>query len=231
MFHVKHPLEGKINATQTGFLVDVLREKYRFDVDIFTQNLLQYERLLLERNKITQLVSRKDEAVFFERHVCECYAPALAYDFTSIRTVLDLGTGAGLPGMLLAFLCPETQFYLVDSKLRRIDFLNNVLTALNIQNVKTFRSRVEDLKFGKFANDTVVIARAVSSLQKLWSWSLSLFEKNACTLLAMKGGNLVDETKNVQRNFRAIGVERLNYDSRLVNVDAQRCLVKITAKG
>ncbi len=209
----------------------ILLEKYEFDASVFHQRLILFQQLLFEQNKITQLISRKDEPFFFERHVLECFAPTLAIDFSRVKTVIDLGTGAGLPGILFAILFPELPVILVDSKFRRVDFLKESVQVCGLDNVKIFWSRIEHLSLPKFSQGVIVIARAVSSLLNLWLWSAPLFRKNACVLLAMKGGSLDEEIAVLQRKFPTIHVEKISYDPRLVEAFTQRVLVKIKAKG
>ena len=110
-------------------------------------DLLKFSALLLEKNKVMNLTAVTEPTEVVTRHFLDC--AALAPHMPQGGRVLDVGTGAGFPGMPLAILCPETEFVLLDALRKRIDFLNEVIETLGLTNVTAVHARAED-----FAKDS-----------------------------------------------------------------------------
>ena len=123
----------------------------------------QFEQLpaLYEHwNAQINLVSRKDVDALLERHVLHSLGIAKVMSFESGSNVLDLGTGGGFPGIPLAILFPEVNFYLVDSIGKKIKVVQAVADALGLQNVRAVHQRAEKIK-EKF---DFVVSRAVTRM-------------------------------------------------------------------
>ena len=153
------------------------------------------EPLYREWNEKINVISRKDIESLYEKHVLHSLAIAAVADLPNGLQVLDLGTGGGFPGIPLAIFFPEVQFHLVDSIGKKIKVVEGVAEALNLQNVTTAHSRVEDIKNRKF---DLVVSRAVAPLKDLWRWSKPLVKKTAdenrpSGLICLKGGDLALE--------------------------------------
>lgn len=151
--------------------------------------------LYREWNEKINVISRKDIDALYEKHVLHSLAIAAVADLTPGLQVIDLGTGGGFPGIPLAIFFPEVQFHLVDSIGKKIKVVEAVAEALNLQNVTTAHSRVEEIRNRKF---DLVVSRAVAPLKDLWNWSKPLIKKNApedrvSGLLCLKGGDLAQE--------------------------------------
>ncbi len=101
--------------------------------------LLKFSALLLEKNKVMNLTAVTEPTEVVTRHFLDC--AALAPHMPQGGRVLDVGTGAGFPGMPLAILCPETEFVLLDALRKRIDFLNEVIETLGLTNVTAIHAR------------------------------------------------------------------------------------------
>lgn len=143
-------------------------------------------------NEQINVISRKDIEELYLRHILHSLSIAVISPFESDTRILDLGTGGGFPGIPLAIMFPETEFHLVDSIGKKIKVVNEVKSALGLDNVSTYHSRVEDAGVSQV---DFVVSRAVAPLGKLWNWSKPLLKKGhdnemANGLICLKGGDL-----------------------------------------
>tara|TARA_B100001057_G_scaffold499746_1_gene611588 strand:+ start:9107 stop:9727 length:621 start_codon:yes stop_codon:yes gene_type:complete len=141
-------------------------------------------------NKKINLISRKDFNFFYQRHVLHSLSICKKFIFKKDFDIMDLGTGGGFPGIPLAIFFPDTNFYLVDSIKKKTISLLQIVSDLDLKNVKIINNRSEnlDLKFD------FIISRAVASLSKLDEWTKNKFKnKNNCGLICLKGGDLNEE--------------------------------------
>src|SRR6201994_520411 len=122
---------------------------FKYFPDLTAEQKQQYEKLpelYNFWNSQINVISRKDIDQLFERHVLHSLGIAKVMPFLPGETVLDVGTGGGFPGVPLAILFPETQFYLVDSIGKKIKVVNEVSKALGLTNVRAAHSRAEEIK-------------------------------------------------------------------------------------
>ena len=143
------------------------------------------------------MISRKDIEELYVRHVLHSLGIAKVIEFKSKSNVLDIGTGGGFPGIPLAILFPETNFYLVDSIGKKIKVVNEVATALGLTNVKGVHTRAETVK-GQF---DFIVSRAVTNMNDFVKWTKGKIKKNSTHdikngILYLKGGDLTEELSN-----------------------------------
>ena len=145
-------------------------------------------------NNQINVISRKDIDQLYERHVLHSLGIAKVMPFLPGENVLDVGTGGGFPGIPLAILFPETQFFLVDSIGKKIKVVQEVASALGLQNLKAAHLRAEqvDEKFD------FVVSRAVTRLKEFYPWVKGKFNKDSKNtlpngILYLKGGDLAEE--------------------------------------
>lgn len=167
----------------------------------------QYEKLEAlqglyeEWNAQINVISRKDMEHFYERHVLHSLAIAKVRWFDPGMKILDVGTGGGFPGVPLAIVFPETQFYLVDSIAKKIKVVNEVATQLNITNVRAEQKRAEKVK-GKY---DYIVSRAVTQMPRFLDWvsgkmTNTVFPSSLPSgILYLKGGDLSQELKGITR--------------------------------
>lgn len=159
-------------------------------------------------NDQINVVSRKDFEFFYERHVLHSLGIAKMIQFAPKTRLLDVGTGGGFPGIPLAILFPEVDFYLVDSIGKKIKVVNEVTTALGLKNVRAEQKRANEIK-EKF---DFVISRAVTQIDNFIPWIEHKFftkQKNVYPngIFYLKGGDLKEEFSNVKRHkeFQDLG--------------------------
>lgn len=150
------------------------------------------------------LLGPREADRIWERHVLNCAAVVTL--LPGDAAVADVGSGAGLPGVVLAVLRPDITVTLIEPLLRRSTFLAEVVATLGLANSTVLRERAEDHRGSTF---DVVVARAVAPLDRLASWSLPLLRRGG-TLLAVKGSRAEAEVAEHSARLTrlgAVGVE------------------------
>ena len=140
---------------------------------------------LVETNKTMNLTRITEKDDVYLKHFYDSLTLAKVYDLSKVNTLCDIGTGAGFPGLVLKIFYPNLEITLVDSLLKRVKYLNNLIDKLNLQGIKAYHNRAEELISDGKKFD-IVTARAVSALPKLLLWTMPLVNKNG-SFLAMKG--------------------------------------------
>lgn len=159
-----------------------------------------FARLLATHGVERGLIGPKEVDRLWERHLLNCALVADVID-EDARTLADIGSGAGLPGIVLAIARPDLDVTLIETMQRRVDWLDEVRGELGLD-LRVERARAEDL------HDTqsfdVVTARAVAALDKLARWTLPLVAEGG-QLLAMKGASAADEVAKAGKVLRRLG--------------------------
>lgn len=172
-----------------------------------------FTRELGERGKELGLIGPLEASRIWSRHVLNCVLPA---PLLRPGLVGDIGSGAGLPGIVLAIARPDVEFVLVEPMERRVDWLRAESARLGLDNVRVERARAEDASLIERLDQ--VTARAVSSLAKLIPITAPLARRGG-ELLFMKGARVQDEVAAATKQIRAAhlsGVEVLVLGERIV---------------
>ena len=145
-------------------------------------------------NAQINVISRKDIEELYERHVLHSLGIAKVCTFKAGESVLDVGTGGGFPGVPLAIMFPDTEFYLVDSIGKKIKVVQEVAKAIGLQNLQAAHLRAEQVN-EKF---DFVVSRAVTRLGEFYPWVKGKFNKQSKNtlpngILYLKGGDLQQE--------------------------------------
>jgi 16S rRNA (guanine527-N7)-methyltransferase len=163
---------------------------------------VQYAELLAGAGVERGLIGPREPARLWERHLLNC--AGLAELLSPGEHVLDLGSGAGLPGIVLGVLRDDVQIELVEPLLRRATFLTEAVDALGLSHVSVRRARGEELA-GKVIAD-VVTARAVAPLDRLNGWAMPLLRAGG-RLLALKGDQADSELAQTRPALRKAGAD------------------------
>ena len=147
-------------------------------------------------NAKINVISRKDMDFFYERHVLHSLGIAKVCQFKAGQRVLDVGTGGGFPGIPLAILFPETQFHLVDSIAKKIKVVDNAIIGLNLKNVTTQQTRVEDLN----NQYDFTVSRAVARMLSFYRWVHKQVTSGG-SILYLKGGDIDEEMREINRPY------------------------------
>lgn len=183
--------------------------------------LIQYVELLDKWNKTYNLTAVRNPAQMVTRHLLDCLTVC---PFLHGVNILDVGTGAGLPGIVLAIVFPEKQFTLLDSNNKKTRFVVQALSELELPNVVVVQSRVEEYQSPKVF-DTVV-TRAYSAINDMLQQTSHLLSESG-VFLAMKGANPVSEIEGLSSKY----VVKENHAIRVPGLDEERHLLEIIAKN
>lgn len=167
------------------------------------QQFAQLGELYTTWNAQINVISRADIDNLYEKHILHSLAIAKVVDFKDFTEILDVGTGGGFPGIPLAILYPNCQFLLVDSIGKKIKVVNEIATALGLENIKAEQMRAE-LVEGEF---DFVVSRAVTRLLPFYGWvkgkiNINNYNKYKNGILYLKGGDLKEELKELGKKSR-----------------------------
>lgn len=162
--------------------------------DEMLEKLDIYCSFLLEYNKHTNLTAIKEENDVYLKHFYDSLTLTKVIDLNEYNTLLDIGSGAGFPGMVLKIFFPKLKVYLVDSNNKKCKFLLELKEKLNVDNLIVINNRIENL-YNEFLNSIdIVTARAVTNLPVLTELAIPLVKANKY-FIAMKG-NAEEELEN-----------------------------------
>ena len=146
------------------------------------------------------MIGPREAPILWERHLLN--SAAVVPFLPASGRVIDIGSGAGLPGIVVAAMCPNLDVVLVESMERRTDWLSEVVAELALSNASVRRARAEELHGTLRAE--VVTARAVAPLDRLVQWAMPLLGVGG-TLLALKGRGALAEVQAAASRVRSLG--------------------------
>lgn len=150
--------------------------------------LKKYSEFLQEYNKHTNLTAIKSTDDIYLKHFYDSLTLTKVIDLKECQTLLDFGTGAGFPGMVLKIFFPELQITLLDSNNKKTKFLEELKEKINVDNLIIINKRVEELNKTHLNYFDIVTARAVTNMPVLAELALPLVKKDKY-FIAMKGSN------------------------------------------
>ncbi|GAA0399080.1 16S rRNA (guanine(527)-N(7))-methyltransferase RsmG [Microbispora corallina] len=175
-------------------------------LEVFTGEALERARafadLLAGPGVVRGLLGPREVPRIWDRHLLNCAVVAEAVPRDA--SVVDIGSGAGLPGLVLAIVRPDITVTLLEPLLRRTVFLTECVDALKLDNVEVLRGRAEELARRRVFD--VATARAVAPLDRLVTWALPLL-RDGGELLAMKGERAAEEIESARAQLEASGAQ------------------------
>ena len=170
------------------------------------EKFYKYMKLLIEWNEKINLTAITEENEIILKHFIDSLT-VLKYINQTDR-IIDVGTGAGFPGIPIAIMMPNTKITLLDSLNKRINFLNDAIKELELKNIETIHSRSEDCgkDISKRENYDIALARAVANLATLSEYLLP-FVKIGGKMICMKGSEVEEELKNADFAIKELGGE------------------------
>lgn len=187
---IKEYFEGLL--LKSGFSVD--NEK--------KEKMLKFLELLYEKNKVMNLTAIRDKKGMIEKHFID------SLFLTEIikkdeQKLIDVGTGAGFPGLILAIYYPEKEFLLVDSVRKKIEFINEVIENLELKNVKTSSERAEELIKNKRETFDTALCRGVANLRIILEYMIPFIKVGGKFLPQKLNLNELEESQNALKKLDA----------------------------
>ena len=191
------------------------------------EQFYKYMNLLIEWNKVMNLTGITDPKEIITKHFIDSLTVLEKINKNS--KVIDVGTGAGFPGIPIKIAYPDVEVVLLDSLNKRINFLNVVIEELELKNIKTVHGRAEDFGRDKEYREKydIAIARAVAPLNILLEY-LMPFVKTSGKCISMKGSNIDEEIEKSYKAINILGGEILSKKEFVIpNTDIKRSIVEI----
>lgn len=165
-----------------------------------------YMDAILEKNQYINLTAVRDRDEFISKHLLDSLSCIAVPEFEKSKTVIDIGTGAGFPGVPLAIACPNKKFLLVDSLNKRLKIIKELTEELGIDNVEVFHTRAEDAAKNTEYRDNfdVCVSRAVASLDVLTEWCMPFVRKGG-HFIPFKGAKAEEEIEAADAAIKALG--------------------------
>lgn len=193
------------------------------------QKLELYKSELIEWNEKINLTAITDDYEIIVKHFVDCLECTKL--ITDEKNIIDIGTGAGFPGMVLAIYYEDKNFTLLDALNKRLIFLQDVIEKLDLKNVKIVHGRAEEIARNEGYKECydASVSRAVAQLPILLEYT-SPFVKVKGNCIVMKGDNIDDEVKLSYNSLKVLNlkiIDRFNYSYIVNNEEYNRSILKI----
>lgn len=214
----------------THFYVNQLTTEGIVLTDKMLNELKMYKNLLLEWNDKINLTAITDEEEIFVKHFVDCLYCA-KYITKEDKKIIDVGTGAGFPGLVLAIYFPDKEFTLLDALNKRLVFLEDVIKKLDLKNVKLIHGRAEEIVRinNLYEEYDVAVSRAVAQLPILLEY-ISPYIKVNGKCIVMKGDNVDEEIKLSSNALKILNLKLLKknlYSYNVKNEEYKRSILEI----
>ena len=193
------------------------------------QQFIAYYELLVEKNKVMNLTGITEWEEVVQKHFLDSLSLVFAVEMEPGLKMLDLGTGAGFPGIPLKIAFPEVQMVLVDSLNKRIKFLQEVIDTIGLKGIKAYHGRAEEFaqKSEHREKYDVVVSRAVANLSTLSEYCIP-FVGLGGSFVAYKSGEIEEELENADNAIMMLGGTLASVEEfTLPDSDVKRSLVVI----
>lgn len=166
------------------------------------EKMLQFSELLYEKNKVMNLTAIRDKKEIMEKHFIDSLLLTKIIKEDE-KKIIDVGTGAGFPGLVLSIYYPEKEFLLVDSVRKKVEFINEVIEKLDLKNVKTSFERAEELIKNKRETFDTAFCRGVANLRIILEYMIPFIKVGGKFLPQKLNLNELEESQNALKKLDA----------------------------
>ena len=189
--------------------IEILKEKLNLKLEnSIIEKLINWEKFFIEYNSHTNLMSKGDVEVLFEKHVFDSLSIYKWEKFSSIKSVLDVGCGGGFPSVILAICFPEIKIIANDSRIKKINFIKEIKEKLTLDNLEICYSRIEDVNN---LNVDLIVSRAVGKMLDVYELSKKHLNKNGIFLI-YKSKLLNEEIEQFKKKYKKSEFEIIKYE-------------------
>jgi 16S rRNA (guanine527-N7)-methyltransferase len=166
----------------------------------------KYYEMLIETNKVMNLTSITEYDEVIIKHFIDSLLVVNIFDINQSKKMIDVGTGAGFPGIPIKIMFPHLQITLLDSLNKRLKFLNNVIDELGLESIETVHGRAEEYAKNKEYREKydLCVSRAVSNLATLSEYCLP-YVKTGGTFISYKSGTVQEEATEAEKAIKILG--------------------------
>jgi len=199
-----------MNETQ----IQILKQKLDIDLsDSKIEIFNKYEKTFLEKNAQTNLISKNDAKLLFEKHIFDSLAINKFLKNKknkSLKRLLDIGTGGGFPSVPIAILYDNINIFSLDSIKKKINLIEEIKTELNLKNLFPLCNRAENLQSKNHPKEyDYVTSRAVASLDVILKYAIPNL-KSGGYFVAYKSKKALDELKDVEKTIKLLGIKMVD---------------------
>ena len=194
-----------------------------------SDQFMSYYELLIERNKVMNLTAITELDEVMQKHFVDSLALVKAVGPEGKKRLIDIGTGAGFPGIPLKIVFPDLEVVLLDSLNKRVKFLDDVIEALQLRGIKAIHGRAEDFARQKEYREgfDYCVSRAVANLSSLSEYCLPYVKTGGC-FISYKSGNIEEELRQAKRAMFLLGGEKKDVVKfNLPGSDIERSLIVV----